>query len=411
MIGLQIFSCPAPGNLKEMLTFLWGFLPAFLSLPNQLVLMARDHVWNLIAKKLTGEATEQELRELEMLLRENPELHYPVQTIMDLWMSDLQFDQQEAHEAFNRHLERMKDLQIDFGPQKEEKSAVKTFRVNKRNFLRAALAAAIITGVFLTGVRLIDSHVPAPPGVTKESEKAVSRISTNNGSKTNLILPDGTKVWLNAGSILTYDSAYGRKIREVSLSGEAFFDVVKNKMKPFIIHASKINIKVLGTEFNVRSYPSDKTTEASLIRGSIEVTFKDKPNKKIILKPNEKIVVDNDHNAGNVLESNRPDNHEKINQVEGVAVKSLTYENKTGAIIETSWVENRLIFQDESFEEIALQLERWYGVSILFKNNRLKENHLTGSFKNETVRQALDALKFTAAFNYEIDNNNNVTIY
>ena len=245
----------------------------------------------------------------------------------------------------------------------------------------------------------------------KVPEKIVSQVSTKNGSKTNLILPDGTKVWLNAGSTITYDSSYGRALREVALTGEAFFDVVKNKEKPFIIHASKINIKVLGTQFNVRSYPTDNTTEASLIRGSIEVTFKDKPNDKVILKPNEKIVIDNGRNPEDVLESFRRNHHEKIHELPGVGIKKLTYEYKTGTIIETSWVENKLIFQDESFEDLARQLERWYGVSIIFKNNKLKENRLTGSFKNETIKQALDALKFTASFNYGMDNNNTVTIY
>ncbi|HXB42870.1 MAG TPA: FecR family protein, partial [Puia sp.] len=219
------------------------------------------------------------------------------------------------------------------------------------------------------------------------------------------------KVWLNAGSSLTYDSAYGRSIREVALSGEAFFDVVKNKERPFVIHTSKINIKVLGTEFNVRSYPTDKTTEASLIRGSIEVTFKDKPDKKIILKPNEKIVVENFGRVGKIIETSHQDHAGMVSEVPGTAVKNLTYQYKTGAIIETSWVENKLIFQDESFEDIARQLERWYGVSISFENSQLKANHLTGNFKNETIRQALDALKFTASFNYEIDNSNNITIF
>ena len=150
-----------------------------------------------------------------------------------------------------------------------------------------------------------------------------------------------------------------------------------------------------------------KPRKLPLIRGSIEVTFKDKPNKKIILKPNEKIVVNNEQEYRGILETSRQESHEKLNQIPDAAVKNLTYENKTGEIIETSWVENKLIFQDESFEDIARQLERWYGVSIVFRNDQLKENHLTGSFKNETIRQALDALKFTALFNYEIDNNNN----
>ena len=372
--------------------------------------MPEDFVWNLIAKKLSGEATELELTELEKLLRENPELHYPVQTIMDLWNSDLQFDQQEAHEAFRKHLERMKDLKFDFPVQHEEYADPVENNKRKINLWPVSIIALVIGVVFFV-VRSTGTSTPLSPNAPKELEKTVSQISTKNGSKTNLILPDGTKVWLNAGSSITYDSSYGRSIREVALSGEAFFDVVKNKEKPFIIHASKINIKVLGTQFNVRSYPTDNTTEASLIRGSIEVTFRDKPDKKVILKPNEKIVVDNERNSEDVLETFRRNAHEKIHEIPGVDIKKLTYEYKTGTIIETSWVENKLIFQDEPFDEIARQLERWYGVSIIFKNDRLKENRLTGSFKNETIRQALDALKFTASFNYSIDNNNTVTIF
>jgi len=373
--------------------------------------MAEDLIWNLIAKKLSGEANEAERKELERLLRENPELHYPVQTIIDLWMSDLPFDQQEAHEAFLRHVDRMKHIKIDYSFQPEEESMVRTGTMAKKFMLWPALAVVALVGVLFIAFRFTGTNIPPSPNLAKEPVKAISQISTKNGSKTNLILPDGTKVWLNAGSSISYDSSYGRSIREVNLSGEAFFDVVKNKEKAFIIHASKINIKVLGTRFNVRSYPADNTTEASLIRGSIEVTFKDKPNKKIILKPNQKIVVDNDRNSEDVLETIPRNTHEKIHQIPGVDIKKLTYEYKTGTIIETSWVDNKLIFQDKSFEDIARMLERWYGVSILFKNNHLKEDRLTGSFKNETIRQALDALKFTASFNYGIDNNNVVTIY
>ena len=343
--------------------------------------MAEDYIWNLIAKKLSDEATEAELRELEKILRENPDLHYPVQNIMDLWLSDEQYDPHEANEAFKRHVGRMKELKIDFRPQQEEESLDITARVNKRSFQWPALAVVVCIAAIFFGIRMMGSQAPVATASTKETEKTVSQVSTKNGSKTNLILPDGTKVWLNAGSSLTYDSAYGKNIREVALSGEAFFDVVKNKEKPFIIHTYKINIKVLGTEFNVRSYPTDKTTEASLIRGSIEVTFKDKPSKKIILKPNEKIVVNNNRDLEDILETSHQNSHGKINEVPGADIKKLTYEYKTGAIIETSWVENKLIFQDESFDEIALRLERWYGVSISFKNNQLKENHLTGSFK------------------------------
>ena len=161
--------------------------------------MAEDRIWNLIAKKLSCEASEAELRDLEMLLRENPDLHYPVQTIIDLWMSDVQFDQQEAHEAFTRHIERMKELKIDYRNQQEEESVNKKALINKKLFLGPVLAV-VITGALFLGIRFLGTGIPASLHVTPDAEKYVSQISTKNGSKTNLILPDGTKVWLNAGS-------------------------------------------------------------------------------------------------------------------------------------------------------------------------------------------------------------------
>lgn len=379
----------------------------------QLTIMEQDHIWNLIAKKLAGEASEEELQELGKQLRSNPGLHYSMQTIVDLWQSNKHADNETAIDAYRMHIERMKSLQVDFRqPSRKDDELIhhQETKTRKRYFIAATLSFSFVACIMFFGFHFFQSDRSLVQNHANHAEKTISEVSTKNGFKTNLILPDGTKVWLNAGSSLKYDSAYGKSIREVALSGEAFFDVVKNKEKPFIIHTSKINIKVLGTEFNVRSYPTDKTTEASLIRGSIEVTFKDKPDKKIILKPNEKIVVENERSleTAGPLHQNK---NEKSTNTEGIAIRNLTHEHKTGTIIETSWVENKLIFQDESFDEIACQLERWYGVSIKFESGQLKENHLTGSFKNETVRQALDALKFTASFNYEIDKNNNVTIF
>jgi transmembrane sensor len=331
--------------------------------------MAEDFVWNLIAKKLSGEASDEELRGLEKLLRENPDLHYPVQTIVDLWTSDLKFDQHEAHDAFIKHVERMKQLKIDFRHQQDEEYPEEIKSNKKRAIFWPALVVVLIGTIFV-GIKFSGSKAPAPQNLTRKSEKVISQISTRNGTRTNLLLPDGTKVKLNAGSSISYDSSFNKAIREVSLLGEAYFDVVKNKERPFIIHTSKINIKVLGTEFNVKSYPTDHTTEASLIRGSIEVTFRDKPNKKFILKPNQKIVVDNEQKTEDILETLRKNNPVKIHGLPA-NIKKLTYQYKTGTIIETSWVQDKLIFQDELFEDIARQLERWYGVTIIFKNNQL----------------------------------------
>ncbi|MES1160366.1 MAG: FecR domain-containing protein, partial [Bacteroidota bacterium] len=180
-----------------------------------------------------------------------------------------------------------------------------------------------------------------------------------------------------------------------------------NAGKPFVIHAARVDIKVLGTRFNVKSYPSDKTTETTLIRGSIEVSIKDRPTEKIILKPNEKLVVANDDSTLHRNHTSQP--AAAINE-SLVSIRKPTYETATGAVIETSWVDNKLIFQDEEFSNLAKQMERWYGVTFKFTNPIQEGWSFTGNFQKETIQQALDALKLTQAFNYTIEGNQ-ITIY
>lgn len=386
----------------------------------------KEYTWNLVAKKLTGEATPEELRELEVLLRNNPELHYPMQTISDLWNHTDPDDQQTAEQAFTRHLNRMQELKIDFSspvetvtaptaslglavvceepfPQKQRWSRYKV------TWLAAActVTVIIIAGLYLrTKTTRTEISVPT---VAVAPTPAGSEIYTGNGSRTHLTLPDGTLVWLNAGSRINYEKNFGAAQRIVNLTGEAFFDVAPNAGKPFVIHTSRIDIRVLGTSFNVKSYPSDKTTEATLIRGSIEISIRNRPSDKIILKPNEKLVVNNE-DSSRLEKEKLPRRHEPGNNESLVVIKKPTYEEHSGAIIETSWVDNKLIFQDEEFSNLARLMERWYGVTIRFDDSGKETLRFTGIFEKETVRQALDALKLTADFNYSMEGNQ-ITIH
>jgi transmembrane sensor len=380
----------------------------------------KEYTWNLIAKKLTGEASPEELQELEQLLRANPDLHYPMQTITDLWKAARPGDRKEAEHAFGRHLDRMKELNIDFDPslaaaEDPEARDVYPFPRNRskithrRLMAASAMALLILAGVLFAYKYSIFFHGSANGQVAGTSaDRAASEVSTHNGSKTHLVLPDGTGIWLNAGSRITYDKNYGATLREVNLTGEAFFDVVHNADKPFLIHTARIDIRVLGTSFDVKSYSTDKTTEATLIRGSIEVSIKDRPSEKIILKPNEKLVVANDdstlHRAIPVRHANDATDEPLV------VIRKPTYEQATGAIIETSWVYNKLIFREEGFSELARQMERWYGVAIKFTNPAQERWKFTGTFQSETIQQALDALRMTANFNYTIQDNQ-ITIY
>jgi len=242
-----------------------------------------------------------------------------------------------------------------------------------------------------------------------KKQSTLSQVSTKPGSRTQIQLPDGSVVRLNSSSSLTYDKNFGRNIREVSLTGEAFFDVTKDSSHPFIIHTNVIDIKVLGTAFNVKSYPNDANTETSLIRGKVEVTVKNRANEKIYLEPNEKLVVANDNSTINKTSSSQPE--QRSNKTDLTAkpiysVQHLTLNPVDSTIIETSWIDNRLIFQEnETFSEVALKMERWYGVQINFTSEKVAGYRPFASFKNETITQALDELKLGFKFSYKIEGN------
>jgi len=355
----------------------------------------KEYTWQLVAKMLVNEASEQELEELMHLLRNNPDLHYPLQTITDLWRQSDPEEQKKAEEAFSRHLDRMTTLSIDYSA-----NDISQPQPSKSNRLRIALISSAVAAAAIIGLFLY--RPPVAPRPITAAPAQVSEVATRNGARTNLYLPDGTRVWLNAGSRITYNKDFGSSAtREVNLTGEAFFDVAHNPTKPFTIHTRRIDINVLGTTFNVKSYPTDKTTETILIHGSIEVAIRNKTNKKIILRPNEKLVIDNEDST--TLQrhiSTHPATH--FAEHPPVVIQKPTFEHTTGTMVETSWVNERLIFQEESFGELAKQMERWYGVTISFATPELQTLQFTGSFRQETIQQALDALKLTAAFNYTI---------
>lgn len=361
--------------------------------------MSTERIWELMARKLAGEASGEELGELEQLLRTHPELHFSIQAIADLWQHTSQpMDDVSLHTSYQQHIARMQEIGISIGQVPDDNALLLegSRKPSRRRFVLWT-AAGVMVAVAAWFFYWLQPPLPAKTPTLAENNPP-SEITTRNGSKTRVQLPDGTRVWLNAGSKLTYDKGFGGTIREVTLIGEGYFDVVRNEKKPFIIHTAKMDVKVLGTQFNVKSYPNDKTTEAALIHGSIEVSLKDRPAEKIILKPNEKIVVANRDTlsaAENTLQAHR-DNPEPL-----VVIRNLTYQKNDSSIVETSWIENKLVFENESFRELALKMERWYGVSINFKDEKIAALRFTGVFEDESVEEAMRALTITASFNYK----------
>ena len=235
---------------------------------------------------------------------------------------------------------------------------------------------------------------------SKEIDK-LNIISTQNGSKSKVQMPDGTQVWLNSGSKITYNNKYGIDTRTVTLIGEAFFDVKHDAKHPFIIHTKNLNLQVLGTAFNVRAYANDPLSEATLVRGSLQVSFPNRPDEKMVLKPQEKVSY-NDVN-GIALNRNLINTEHKPT----ITLTKVEYSPIEKVIEEIAWKENKLIFRSKNFSDLILDLQRWYAVNITIENENLKEKKFTGIFKNENIFEALDALKQTYPFRYHYNKTTN----
>ncbi|MCW3485442.1 FecR family protein [Chitinophaga nivalis] len=341
-----------------------------------------------MAKKLAGEAAVAELQELEQLLRANPDLHFPATVLAAYWKKSVDPAAKSiAETAHEKHILRMQQQGIPIGlPAAEVAEATPAVRIP--TYRRYMIAATIAGMVMAACWWMIAGRGPAERSDTYE-------VATRNGTRTQLQLPDGTRVWLNAGSKLTYGHAFGQVNREVTLIGEAFFDVTKNAEQPFIIHTAKMDVKVLGTQFNVKAYPNEPTTEATLIQGSIEASLKDRPREAIRLKPHEKVLIRNNPEASLPAEDT---------STPALFIQTLShYNNNADAIVETSWMENKLVFREESFAALAKRMERRYGVTIRFEDPATAALQFTGIFEKETVQQALNALQLIAAFDYTIE--------
>jgi ferric-dicitrate binding protein FerR (iron transport regulator) len=226
------------------------------------------------------------------------------------------------------------------------------------------------------------------------------------GERKSFQFPDGTQVILNAGSEIYLNEEYAKNTREVFLKGEAFFEVQHNAAVPFIVHTASMDVKALGTAFNVKSYNNENKTEAVLIRGLVEVTLKKDNNRKLLLHPDEKVLWTDNKTSG---ETTIPPATSKA--IKEQAVIKPVKRSDNGEVKEVAWVQNNLAFDDEPFEEIAYQLNRWYNVNIQFESNDIKQYHFTATFKKEKIDQVLNILKTSKRFNYRFDGEGDIVIY
>jgi transmembrane sensor len=243
--------------------------------------------------------------------------------------------------------------------------------------VRYSIAASIVIAIgFVT--YLATSH-KAVPSLFSAS---VLQQEASRGEHRYIELEDGTKVWLNSESRLTYSKNLKTEAtREVFLEGEAYFDVAENKDKPFIVNTAEIAIKVLGTAFNVKSYPADEIVETTLVRGKITLESKqeNRGHAPVILIPNEQAVFIKDS-------------------------KKIVLENNVAADDFTDWKDGWIVFDDKPFSYIKETLERWYNVTIQVEDETSLSCTFTAKFKDKTLQEVLEIFKNTeSSIDYKID--------
>lgn len=359
--------------------------------------MENDRIWILLTRKLSGEATSTELEELTLIVNSHPDAEKLITAVSESWVAGSATDSEFMEATYLQHLDRMKAKGYNLEDDRPVLKADPVIYVEpeKPRFYRGELFLSALVILLAAATLFVIKKPKEATALPLKNEMGV--VSTNNGSRTKLLLPDGTGVWLNAGSNLNYDKKFDGKLREVHLSGEAFFDVVKDAARPFIIHTSKMDVKVFGTQFNIKAYEQDRTFETSLITGSVEVSLTKDPSKKYTLKPNQKLVLGADKNA----QQNNPD-RTQIAATNEIEIRQLTYLAGSNSNIESSWTRNVLSFEDEPFSEVSKKMERWYDVKFNFQNKHWENQYLSGSFENESLDQAMSALRFSTGFNYSI---------
>jgi len=370
---------------------------------------SQGQFWVLLSKKLSNEASSEELQELQSILLSNPDLHHKAEMLTEMWQQESIHNNSAGSEAaYMRHVMKHKnEFFVEENPIEnksndlvfeKEPGFFQSFFSKKRLTIFSFFAFLILTtGVIYLFTQKKVANLPA--------EQAISSIVTKNGNRTKIVLPDGSQVWLNAGSNLDYNnSVFNKDLREVTLNGEAYFDVTKNAEKPFIIHTKKMDVKVIGTSFNVRSYSYENTAEASLIRGSIEVTLKDRKDQVITLKPNEKISIATDESKQPISKPGKTTAAKNdVKPIPQIIVKELKPNPTNNIIAEIAWTQNKLYFEDENLENIAPMLERWFGKKVEITNVSLKNLRYYGNFENETMEEVLSYLKLSKPFNFKIE--------
>lgn len=331
------------------------------------------HIDELIANYLTEGLDKNALDELKTWIAASAENQQYFIRQREIWFSAVSreaasvYDKDKAFENFRNRVESQKEIQS----------------TSRRGFSLSALwrYAAVVAIIIAVGCI---SYWQGEVNV-KDTFADIS-VEAPLGSKTKLYLPDGTLVWLNAGSRMTYSQGFGVDNRKVELEGEGYFEVKRNEKISFFVKTKDLQLQVLGTKFNFRDYPEDHEVVVSLLEGKVGLNNLLREEKEAVLSPDERAVL----NKANGL----------------LTVESVTASNAS------QWTDGYLFFDEELLPDIAKELERSYNVKIHIANDSLKTFRFYGNFvrREQNIQEVLEALASTEKMQYKIEERN-ITIY
>lgn len=348
-----------------------------------------ERISDLIIRYLTDDISPDELKELYLWINESVENKEIFNDLKNSWLLTGQVNESENFDS-NRSLKAL-DAKIRKTSERNFRTAV---FLPLRKYAAIGLLCMIAGGILAWLIK---------PSLHSYNQIATV-VSAPLGAKGNVILPDGTKVWLNAGSKIEYEPDFGKDTRTIQLTGEAYFDVTKNKKKPFFVKTAHMVVKAVGTRFNVKAYPEEKTITATLEEGSIEVETPMNGSSKlqrIVLQPNEKITY-----YKPVLTSNMQNTSESVKrkkQERSSADKNLVLARNVKTILYTSWKDKRWILEGEPLGSLGTIMERRYNIVVRFDQPEIGKYKFTGTIENETLDQILSAFRLTAPIDYKIN--------
>lgn len=321
--------------------------------------MQKEECIEIFERYIQNKANQEEVRRLSIWIKKNQEI--------SLWLEQQIMASPSTIDSEVR-MRILRNIETAIGSEKkadDHKQNKIRFQLNKWMRMAAMIILPLLTA---GGVYFYMSR--------NESSSAPLVIAVERGQKANITLPDGSKVWLNSQSKLTYSANFNLRKRELQLDGEAYFEVAHNPNKPFIVQSNDITVEALGTAFGMKAYNEDKQISSILMRGKVRVTT---PAGGVILMPNDRIMYDK-------------------------TTRKQIKNTVTNATDFTGWIHNELRFENESLGDIAKTIQRIYNVNIVFSTVKLKNQRYTGSINNNSLESVLNIISLTSPVLFQINN-------